>query len=412
MTNCNRGLSPGGVSFAPLLFAGDINVYSVARAFHEAFGIRSKVFGKYMQGPCLHSRIIDYTADPALEEPEVFVERVCSFAEQHEQDRVLLIGCGDSYVQLASDHRESFPENVIVPSIDAALMAELTHKEQFYNMCARLGIDYPDTFVHRAGMGDAFSLPFEAPYIVKPSSGIEYWAHPFPGQKKMYKASTQEEVKSILADVYASGYSDSMIVQNFVPGDDTNMRVLTSYSDRNGRVAMMCLGHVLLEEHTPKGAGNHAVILTECDRELMERYRRLLDDLSYRGFSNFDIKYDSRDGRFKAFEINTRTGRSNYYVTASGANVAQFLVDDCIDARPLPFYCVDADSLWMVVPRKVAFDYIKPEPYRRRMRELIREGRWVNPLRYAPDAGFRRSWSLLKNQLGHFVKYRKYVGKK
>ena len=66
----------------------------------------------------------------------------------------------------------------------------------------------------------------------------------------------------------------------------------------------------------------------------------------------------------------------------------------------------------MVVPRKVAFDYIKPEPYRRRMRELIREGRWVNPLLYAPDAGLRRSWTLLRNQLGHFVKYRKYVGKK
>ena len=26
------------VSFQPLLFGGDINVYSVARAFHEAYG--------------------------------------------------------------------------------------------------------------------------------------------------------------------------------------------------------------------------------------------------------------------------------------------------------------------------------------------------------------------------------------
>ena len=194
MTNCNRGLSPGGVSFAPLLFAGDINVYSVARAFHEAFGIRSKVFGKYMQGPCLHSRIIDYTADSALEEPEVFVERVCSFAEQHRQDRILLIGCGDSYVQLASAHRESFPENVIVPSIDAALMAELTHKEQFYNLCAWASL----SGYFRAGMG-AFSLPFEAPYIVKPSSGTNTGLI-VPDRKNVqsFHAGSQ----SILADVY------------------------------------------------------------------------------------------------------------------------------------------------------------------------------------------------------------------
>ena len=31
----------------PLLFGGDINVYSVARAFHEAYGLRSTCFGKY-----------------------------------------------------------------------------------------------------------------------------------------------------------------------------------------------------------------------------------------------------------------------------------------------------------------------------------------------------------------------------
>ena len=27
----------------------------------------------------------------------------------------------------------------------------------------------------------------------------------------------------------------------------------------------MCLGHVLLEEHSPHGIGNHAVIITEHD---------------------------------------------------------------------------------------------------------------------------------------------------
>ena len=27
--------------FQPLVFGGDINVYSVARAFHEAYGVRS-----------------------------------------------------------------------------------------------------------------------------------------------------------------------------------------------------------------------------------------------------------------------------------------------------------------------------------------------------------------------------------
>ena len=56
------------------------------------------------------------------------------------------------------------------------------------------------------------------------------------------------------------------------------MRVLTSYSDRNGKVKMMCLGHVLLEEHTPHGLGNHAVIITEPNEELMMKVKNLLED--------------------------------------------------------------------------------------------------------------------------------------
>ena len=62
--------------FVPLLFAGDINVYSVARAFHQAYGIKSYVYGKFYSGPCLDSKIINYTADPAADRQETFLKLV------------------------------------------------------------------------------------------------------------------------------------------------------------------------------------------------------------------------------------------------------------------------------------------------------------------------------------------------
>ena len=52
------------VSFQPLLFGGDINVYSVARAFHEAYGVKSEAFGKFHTFPCAFSSIIDYRTCP------------------------------------------------------------------------------------------------------------------------------------------------------------------------------------------------------------------------------------------------------------------------------------------------------------------------------------------------------------
>lgn len=396
--------------FVPLLFGGDINVYSVARAFHEAYGVQSICYGKFPVGVCHESAIIDYRVCPQNEDGAAFVKNVGTVAAQHPGQTVLVLGCGDSYVQLAADHRGEFPPNVAAPYIDGTLMEALTNKEKFYALCDAHGIDHPGTFVHRKELGHSFELPFGPPFICKPANGVAYWAHPFPGNEKVFQLGDRAALEATLDKVYASGYPDAMIIQEFIPGDDSFMRVLTCYSDRNAQVKLMCLGHVLLEEHTPHGVGNHAVILTEPNDALCHQFKAFLETMAYTGFSNFDIKYDQRDGKYKAFEINCRQGRSNYYVTGGGHNIAKLLVEDWVEQKELPLVLTQNASLWRVVPQKVAYDYT-PREYHARMRALIAQGNVTNPLFYGPDGGVKRRLGLLKNQLGHFYKYRKYYEK-
>lgn len=187
------------------------------------------------------------------------------------------------------------------------------------------------------------------------------------------------------------------------------MRVLTSYSDRNGKVKMMCLGHVLLEEHTPYGIGNHAVIITEYEKDLMEKFKTLLESIHFTGFSNFDIKLDKRDGRYRAFEINTRQGRSNFYVTGSGHNVAKLFVEDYVYGNEIPEDIAQNEYLWMVVPRRLLSNMLRPT--RARMQRLIKEGKYVNPLWMKGDNNPERIFRLIRSQLGHFVKFKKYLGR-
>ncbi len=398
-------------NFQPLLFGGDINVYSVARAFHEAYGVKSVCFGKFASGPAYGSDIIDYRVCPKNEDPETFRQNVADVAAEFADKTVLVMGCGDSYVKLAAENKESFPANCIAPYIAGDTIGKLNNKEYFYELCDQFGIDHPGTFVYRKEMGHDFELPFQAPYICKPSNGVAYWEHPFEGNEKVFTCPDRKNLEEVLDKVYAAGYPDTMIIQDFVPGDDSNMRVLTCYSDRNAQVKLMCLGHVLLEEHTPHGIGNHAVILTEVNEEICGKVKAFLEEMKYVGFSNFDIKYDTRDGKYKFFEINCRQGRSNYYVTGAGYNIAKLLVEDRVEGKDLPFVLADNPSLWRVVPRKVAYDFIVSE-YHDEMKARIREGREVTPLFYDKDKAFGRTLRMKKNLLGHFKKFKQYYEKK
>ena len=279
-------------------------------------------------------------------------------------------------------------------------------KEKFYALCEKHGIDYPKTYICTMENKDRLDVPFDAPYILKPANQVEYYIHKFEGQKKVFKLDTKEELIETVRKTYEAGYTDHMIIQDFLPGDDTYMRVLTGYSDRSGKVKMMCLGHVLLEEHTPYGIGNHAVIITEYEEELMLKFKNLLEDIGYTGFSNFDIKFDRRDNKYKAFEINTRQGRSNYYVTGAGHNISKYFVEDFILERQLKEEMSRNESLWMVVPKGVAFKYA-PE-YKEKMQALIKKGKYVNPLFFKPDNNAGRMLRLYKSQLAHYAKFKKY----
>ena len=392
--------------FIPCLFGNDINVYSMARAFYEKYKVKSKVFGKALYGPCYKSELVDFTEVQNLDNPEILLEVLNGYAKEHAEKRIIAIGCGDNYVKCIACNKENLRANVIAPYSDYDFLEGLMDKEKFYALCAEHGIETPQTCIATALSRDDITVHFDGPYILKPANQVEYYKHKFDGQKKVFKLETLDELKKTLRKVYNAGYEDHMIIQEFIPGDDTFMRVLTCYSDRNAKVKMMCLGHVLLEEHTPYGIGNHAVIITEYDAQLLESFKSLLEKIGYVGFSNFDIKYDSRDNKYKAFEINTRQGRSNYYVTGAGHNIAELLVKEYVQGEVLEEDISRNEHLWMMVPKGVAFKYAPA--YKSRMKRLIRDKKYVNPLFFAPDNNIERMLRLYKSQMGHYVKFHKY----
>lgn len=366
------------------------------------------VIGKYKSGPSNGSLMINYIEDVNIDQDSTFLKRIHQLSKEYKNKKIILLGAGDNYINMITKNRKQLPENIIVPFIPYELMNNLQKKDYFYALSEEVGVDYPDTLLVSKEMGLNFEVPFEYPVILKSSESIHYWNYPFEGQEKVYIIQNREELNRTVEMIFNSGYPEKLIIQDMIPGNDEYMYVLTSYSDQSGKVVMMCLGNVLLEEHTPLGKGNHAVIITDHNAELMKQAKEFLENIHYVGFSNFDIKYDYRDGKYKFFEINTRQGRSNYYVTASGFNVARYLVEDYIYNNKMELELSKEPHLWMVVPKKVAFKYVKQEKNVKRMDQLIREGKVVNPLFYKPDRSLHRNLRMLKANLAHYKKFEKY----
>jgi D-aspartate ligase len=114
----------------------------------------------------------------------------------------------------------------VVPYIGAQLMENLMHKSGSTSFVTKYCIDHPKTFVYRKEMG---TIPLSSRSKLPSCQAFQrspIWEHPFPVQNKVFIAGNRTELEDFLDRFYASGYPDTMIIQDFVPGDDTSMRVI------------------------------------------------------------------------------------------------------------------------------------------------------------------------------------------
>lgn len=372
----------------PVFLGADLNCYNFARAFHEAYGVVSYAFGRYEISATKYSKIIKFKTVPDMDNETTMLRELHAFAAQHKGKKLYLFGCTDDYAAMIIRRKKELPE-FTAPSPSAELYGSIQKKAEFYEMCDKFAIPYPATKVlcEAASPSEitADILGFDYPIVVKPSSSVDYWKYPFDGMKKVYIAKTPEEASSVISEIYASGYPDKMILQEFIGGGDSHMRVLTAFSDKNGKVRAMCLGHTMIEEHTPKGLGNHAAIVTEPVRSLplCENIKNMLESCGYTGFSNFDIKY-AGGSDFKVFEINLRQGRSNFYVTSCGMNIARLAVEKW-DGKGDDCTLNDNVHFWHHVPASVAYTYTEDKALVKRARELAKAKKDTCSLLYKYD---------------------------
>ena len=396
----------------PVVIGGDLLAYTWVRCFHETYGIEPIVLTGLEIKQISTSRLCSNVIVPDIDQGDNLMQALREQgAKIAAQGKVgLVLSCAsDWYVRALSQHKAELEQWYVVPYIDFPLLDEITQKERFYAICEEIGVPYPKTWVYDCSDTKA-KIPvkqFRYPLIAKPSNSARYHYANIPNQKKIYTIERPEELTKLFSDLQASPYDKELIVQDLIPGADDGLRTITCFSDKDGNVRVWSTGRVLLEDHVPTAIGNPVCIMLDRNDEIAAQAAKFLKHVGYRGFSNFDVKYDPRDNSYRFFEINTRPGRNTIYMQIGGANIVKLIVDEFVLARPTETRVACDEGLFTVVPKKVVKKTVKDEQARDKALALYAQGRAMNPSFYKADTLAHNMWARIQylNQIRKFKRW-------
>ncbi|MDQ0430506.1 D-aspartate ligase [Planomicrobium stackebrandtii] len=395
--------------FLPIIIGTDMNAYNMAISFHEAYGIKPILVGKENLSFTSLSTITEtIELRSGLAEDAQFADILIDIARKYRAPgkTLLLIGTNDLYVRLIIENAKILREHYVFNYINEDLMNQLQVKSNFYELCKVHGIETPTTFFYDCNSAAPFEEEMMFPVIIKPSNGIEYTRNKFEGQQKVYKVESPKEMHTVIQQIKGGGYRDELIIQDYIPGDDTFMWDSVIYANSKGKTQLVTFAQVVLQEHTVTAIGNYTALITRFDKDMMVKLQNFLEAVGYNGFANFDLKYDARDNKFKVFEVNIRQGRSSYYVTALGHNMAEYFVDDLIYQTDKPVTYLNEDFLFTVVPKAVLRNFVNNKAVLKDIKRLIKKGQYGNPLFYKQDKHLKRKVYLLARQVNYYKKYK------
>lgn len=398
------------MDFILLIVGMDANAYYMARCYHEKYGKKAYLIGKNPIWFTSLSKIVNTEYFDDMWDEKVFLNVLDGFYEKHQDKRIVLVSSTENYITMISKNKEYLEKKFLFNYPDKSIIDTLVNKELFYKKFSNNKyIDIPKTKYYNCIVDDKIDIDFMYPIIVKPADVVPYRQIDFEGKKKIYKVENEEELYEVIHCIKDGGYKSTLIIQEFIPGDDSHLFDSVIYADKNAKVKRITLAQIGLQEHAYNLVGNAAVMINGYNQfggteEVLKMVKNFAESIGYTGFAEFDLKYDERDNKFKVLEINPRQGRSSYYLSGAGCNLVELLVKDLYLEEQLDYEVVDKEVMLSFVPKKIIDKYIVNEEYKEKALALWKTH--VNPMKYNKDFSLRRNYTLFRKDLRYYKDYK------
>lgn len=395
--------------FKPVVFGGYVNGYSLARTFKETYNIKS-IICDYTNSISYYSEFCEYriVTDPQKNE-ELFVEEVQNIGKLIREDKKipLLIVTNDIWLIPLSKYKEELEKIFMYTFSDVETINELANKNKLYELCDKIGVDYPKTYKYNNYNESIENLT--PPLLIKPSNVPEFIGY-FPNKKRNGVFSTLEDARAYLEEIYSKGYKDEMIIQEYIPGGVENLYTCTTYSTQKGIVKGVSVGCKLSQY--PEEAGTITSGLIKYDEEVESLTKKIIEYKKFFGIANTEFKYDARDNSYKLIEVNARPGMWNYSSILSGVNLIEKMIDDIVFNKEITFTRGMKSLIWTRISKGEIFKFIEGTENADDVKELFRKKEVYDPLVNIEEGIGFKSQVILLNVKSRLIKlYRKWIKK-
>lgn len=400
------------MDFFVLILGTDANAYYMARCCYEEYKIKPHLIGQRRLAFTKFSNILTIEYCPDFWKEETFLEVINNYAKNSEYKKILLVSTNETYTEYISKNKEKLNKKFVynLPSIE--IIKTLTNKENFYKTYENSELTFPKTIYFDAKKDKIESIKIQFPLVLKPANVVKYNHVDFVGKNKIYKIDNQSELEKTINIIKNSEYDDRLIIQEFIPGDDSYLFDSVVYADKNSKCKIISFAQIGMQERTKTMVGNAALLINgfntfdgNVDKQI-NNIISFIEKIGYMGFAEIDMKYDYRDKIFKVLEINARQGRCSYYLTPLGCNLVKTMVDDVIKNKDIEKKVLTEKVLLTFVPKGIIKKYCTNKKLKKEALKLWKKGNVVKPMDCKLDKNFKRFLMLRKRWLHYYKEYK------
>jgi D-aspartate ligase len=238
--------------------------------------------------------------DSCPTDPESFVKAMSLIADVIARPAII-VPMDDLSAVMVAENAASLDRWFIIPPIPPELPHRLANKACLNALCAEIGIPSARSVVpHSFDDVRAFTEGTEFPVMVK---AAEQWL-PLKDMFVTKVVHTPAELFDLCENYNYEG-SQSLIIQEFIPGDDW---ICHGYYNSEKNVSLTFTGRKL--RAYPTDAGSTALGLSLDNEILRCASEKLLKAVAYSGVIDMDWRRDDRDGQYKILDCNPRVGQN------------------------------------------------------------------------------------------------------